>query len=166
MKQLFVILIAVMFVVTSTLASTAADLISSGNALWSEGRLDEAEVKFRQALASDPESSKASERLASLYLTQNKTTEAITAYQEAITLDPENANLFIGIAIAYLHKQYYRMAEAMVNHAMELNPELAYGHKLQQYLELKMQVQTEGHHTGGAAAASVGSARGNEVSQD
>lgn len=145
MKYLIVTILASVFVFTAAQASTSAELISAGNNFWSQGKLAEAEAEFKKALAINPESSAANERLASLYLTQNKTSEAIEAYQEAITRDPENANLFIGIAIAYLHKQYYQMAESMVNHAMELNPELENAQKLQQYIDAKKQLMDQAH---------------------
>lgn len=137
MKQLLATLLAGLLVVSTAQAANTTELISSGNSLWSEGKLDEAEAAFKQALQADPESSKANERLASLYLTQNKTGEAIAAYQDAIILDPENAGLFVGIAIAYLHKKYYQMAESMVNHAIELDPELQNAKKLKQYIDAK-----------------------------
>jgi tetratricopeptide (TPR) repeat protein len=143
MKQLLAILIAGLFIVPAVQAASTDELISQGTTLWSEGKLDEAEAAFKQALQADPESSKANERLASLYLTQNKTGEAIAAYQDAIILDSQNADLFVGIAIAYLHKKYYQMAESMVNHAIELDPELQNAQKLKQYIDAKNQENTQ-----------------------
>jgi len=153
MKHIFVTLLAGLFIFTTAQAATAAGLISAGNNYWSQGKLAEAEAEFQKALEIDPESSKANERLASLYLTQNKTSEAIEAYQTAITLDPENANLFIGIAIAYLHKRYYQMAESMVDHAMALNPELENVQKLKQYLDAKKDAMNQVHNTDAAISA-------------
>ena len=118
-------------------ASNNTDLISSGDNFWSQGKLIEAETAFKNAVKEVPDSSTAHQRLASLYLTMNKTREAISEYQDAIALDSENPKLFIGIAIAYLHSKYYNMAEAMVMQAIELNPELAQTKKLKTYIDTK-----------------------------
>lgn len=118
-------------------ASNNGDLINLGENLWSQGKLSEAESAFKNALSEAPDSSAAHQRLASLYLTMNKTKEAISEYQNAITLDSENPDLFIGIAIAYLHSRYYNMAQAMVMQAIELNPELAQAQKLKTYIDAK-----------------------------
>jgi tetratricopeptide (TPR) repeat protein len=135
-KQLFSIL-ASLFVFASVQASEPGDYINNGNNFWSQGNLTEAETAFKKALEIDSESSIAHERLANLYLTQNKTSEAIEQYQEAIINDTENAHLYIGLAIAYLHKKYYQMAEAMANQAITLAPELAHAQKLKAYIDAK-----------------------------
>ena len=121
-------------------ASTDSNYINSGDSLWSQGKLEAAETDFRNELKVNPESSVAHQRLASLYLTQNKTKEAIDEYQNAITLDSENPKLFLGIAIAYLHLKYYVMAETMVMQAIELNPELEQAKKLKTYIDAKKDV--------------------------
>jgi tetratricopeptide (TPR) repeat protein len=140
MKKLLISSLVSLFLITSVQATSTRDLIVSGNTLWSEGKFSEAETSFKKALEGEPASSVAHERLANLYLTQNKTSEAIEEFQNAINDDPENANLFIGIAIAYLHKQYYQMADAMVNRAMQLNPDLTNAQKLKQYIDAKKEV--------------------------
>lgn len=137
MKQFILATIASLIIFTSLQASTLNQLITEGNTLWSQGKLDEAEEQFLKALKIDPESSLAHTRLANFYLTQNKIPEAIEEFQNAITSDPENASLFVGIAIAYLHQKYYQMAESMVNHAIQLNPELENAQKLKTYIDAK-----------------------------
>jgi len=140
MKAKIILSIACLLALSSVQANTLKDYLVSGNTLWSKGQLSKAEIQFKKALETAPESSVVHERLANLYLTQNKTSEAITQFQEAITHDPENANLFIGIAIAYLHKQYYQMANAMVNQALQIDPEMKNAHKLRQYIDAKQSV--------------------------
>ncbi len=125
---------------TSLQAVTPKELVISGNTYWSEGKFTEAETQFKKALEAQPDYSVAHERLANLYLTQNKTSDAIEEFQNAITHDAENANLFIGIAIAYLHKQYYQMADAMVKQAIAINPEMKNAQKLKQYIDAKKDI--------------------------
>jgi len=137
MKKLLLSILISLFLLASVQASEPADYISSGNNFWSQGNLTEAETAFKKALEQNADSSIAHERLANLYLTQNKTGEAIEHYQDAIMNDSENAHLYIGLSIAYLHKKYYQMAEAMANQAITINPDLAHAQKLKAYIDAR-----------------------------
>jgi len=123
-------------------ASDAQSMIDAGNRQWSEGKIAEAEASFRQAIASDPDSSVAYARIASLYLIQNRADEAISNYQEAIMRDAENPHLFLALSIVYLHQGHYEMAQAMVEQALRLNPQLKDALKMQEYIQTKQQALT------------------------
>ncbi|MBC8210398.1 MAG: tetratricopeptide repeat protein [Gammaproteobacteria bacterium] len=137
MRKIYYSILVSLFIGASVQAAESVDFIYNGNLFWSKGDLIEAETAFKKALEQNADSSIAHERLANLYLTQNKTGEAIEQYQEAIILDAENAHLYIGLSIAYLHKKYYQMAEAMANQAITLNPDLAHAQKLKAYIDAK-----------------------------
>ena len=132
-------------------------LLERANQAWQAGQFDRAEAGFKEAVAADPQSSLAHARLASFYLTRQRTEEAISEFQEAITQDPENARLFVGLAIAYLHRQSYGMAQAMVQRALELDPDLANAKKLDQYMTARRKLLAgapgRGTRTAGAPAA-------------
>jgi len=161
MKKFILSTLASLFIATSIQASPLEDLIKSGNTLWSQGKLTEAETEFKKAIEIDPDSSLAHSRMANLYLTQNNSQKAAKEFQKAIINDPENARLFIGLAITYLHLNYHQMAEAMVNQAIELDPTLANAKKLKTYMDAKseqrsQQAQTEKVSTDGGMASPHG----------
>lgn len=118
-------------------ASSNNEHLSASDPSESQVQLNELESELKKAISETPNSSVAHQRLASLYLTQNKAREAISEYQNAITLDSENPKLFIGIAIAYLHMKYYEMAEVMVKQAIEMDPEMDQAKKLKAYIDAK-----------------------------
>lgn len=138
---------------TASRAAEPADPVEEGNQLWSEGKLQQAETRFRKAIEHEPDSALPHARLAGLLLSQHRNAEARKEYQYAIMKDPENPQLFLALAIVYLHEKSYSNAQAMLNVAMELAPEKENVHKLQEYLTLRM------GNPGGVHAESTGSSK-------
>lgn len=104
-----------------------------------QAREAELEIKFKKAIADNPDEKKNYAYLAGLYISNNKTTKAIDAYQDAITYDPENAKLFAGLSIAYLHHAKYSMAQAMAAEAQRLDPSLKGVAKIEEYVVAKQE---------------------------
>ncbi len=119
-------------------AADVDTLIDSGNKYWSEGKLEEAESTFREAIKADPDAALPHARLAGLLLSQHRNDEARAEYQNAIMNDPEDPNLFLALAIVYLHEKSYSNAQAMVNIALELDPDRENALKLQQFVTSRM----------------------------
>lgn len=139
---------------TAGLAAGVEGLLQQAAAAWKAKKYDEAEQAYRKAVAAEPESVKAHERLAAFYLSRQRAAEAVPEYQAAIMADPENPRLFLGLSIAYLHQHSYGMAKAMADRALELDPSLKNVAKLQQYIDAKQKVLARAHAAGKAAAGS------------
>jgi tetratricopeptide (TPR) repeat protein len=127
------------------------EVLEHAGAAWKEGRYQEAEKGYKEAIELEGDASRAHARLAAFYLYRQRPDEAIAEYQEAIIRDPENPRLFVAMAIAYMHKQAYGMAQTMVQRALELDPGLANAQKLKAYVTAKQQAMNAIH--GGATAA-------------
>ena len=153
MNKLFLSMIIVFSAATAWAASVDS-LVDTGNRLWSEGKLEEAESTFREAAELDPDAALPHARLAGLLLSQQRNDEARSAYQQAIMNDPEDPALFLALAIVYLHAKSYSEAQAMVDAALALNPELEDALKLQEYVTARMTVN-EAADPGDAAVPGV-----------
>ena len=67
-------------------------------ALADQGKVDEAINHFQQALALQPEFSKAMFHLAKLYISRGEYQEAVSLYQKMITLLPDNPAIYYNVA--------------------------------------------------------------------
>jgi Tfp pilus assembly protein PilF len=135
------LIVAIMLSVLLAAPAGAADvdsLVEAGNQFWSEGKLEQAEATFREAIELDPEAALPHARLAGLLLSQHRNDEARTEYQNAIMNDPEDPDLFLALAIVYLHEKSYSNAQAMVDIALELEPDKENALTLQQYVAARM----------------------------
>ncbi len=70
---------------------SAAEAFFQGVAAYEDGRLDEAERLFRQAVEADPGYAKAWRWLGRVYYETGRYAEAAAAYEKAVELDPEDA---------------------------------------------------------------------------
>ena len=136
-KLIHVLFLAVLLVAPAG-AADVESLIKAGDTFWAEGKQQQAESSFREAIALDPGAALPHARLAGLLLSQHRNDEARKEYQKAIMNDPEDPNLFLALAIVYLHEKSYSNAQAMVDIALELDPELENAVKLQQYVTTRM----------------------------
>jgi Tfp pilus assembly protein PilF len=122
-------------------AETLEQLLDQGTQYWTEQKLELAEQQFKAAIAMAPDSPKAHQRLAALYLSQNKNQQAIEEYQTAITLQPDNPALFAAICLAYLHEGAYSASQAMCSQALRLDPESENVQQLQQYIDARLEAE-------------------------
>ena len=134
MNKLIVAVLLAAFLTSPVVAEDVDSLVAAGNQFWSEGKLEQAESTFRQAIKLDPGAALPHARLAGLMLSQQRNDEAHIEYQNAIMNDPQDAGLFLALAIVYLHEKSYSNAQAMVDIALELEPDSENASKLQQYV--------------------------------
>ena len=134
MNKFIVAVLLAVFYTAPVMAEDVDNLVEAGNKFWSEGKLEQAESTFREAIELDPGAVLPHARLAGLLLSQHRNDEARIEYQNAIMNDPQDAGLFLALAIVYLHEKSYSNAQAMVDIALELEPDSENALKLQQYV--------------------------------
>lgn len=124
---------------TSTVAAEQT-IFKAADQLWKAKKIDEAIVEYKKIIKENPNNKLAYQRLASIYLLNNKARDAIPAYQNAIIHDPENPKLFASMSIAYLHLSQYSMAKAMANQAVALDPKMENAKKIITYADKKVEM--------------------------
>lgn len=127
-------------VATSSDSSVDLAVLKAADQLWADKKVDEAISAYKQVIEQHPDNKMAYQRLAGLYLMNNKSLEAIEAYQDAITHDSENPKLFASLSIAYLHQGKYSMAKAMASEAVRLDPKMESVKKILKYVDKKEEV--------------------------
>lgn len=115
-------------------------IFKKADLLWADKKIDEAIVEYKKIIKEKPDNKIAYQRLASIYLLNNKATDAIPAYQNAILHDPQNPKLFASMSIAYLHLGQYSMAKAMANEAVALDPKMENAKKIITYADKKVEM--------------------------
>ena len=94
------------------------------NALWSDGRLKEAEKAYRELLKEDPSSSSAAARLGDIRLVRGDTTGAKKYFSRAIEINPKLPWGHIGLARIAEDSADPESAIAHYKSAIELSPDL------------------------------------------
>ncbi len=120
--------------------ATEQIIFKKADQLWADKKIDEAIIEYKKIIKENPKNKLAYQRLASIYLLNNKAKDAIPAYQDAIMHDPENPKLFASMSIAYLHLGQYSMAKAMANEAITLDPSMENAKKIISYADKKVEV--------------------------
>lgn len=96
--------------------------LQRGEALLKEGKLPEAQAALQEAVAADPQSSLALQRLGGAQLMSQDYAGSIQSFQRAIGLDPRNAEAFVGMGMAYLHTGRLGLARAALEEAKRIDP--------------------------------------------
>ena len=105
-------------------AEQAKALAIDSDTLRLQGKLPEAEVAARQALAIDPACAAAANHLGNALVAQGRLLEAEAAYAQALDLDPGNAEAFNNRALSLMKRGMVCAAEQDLRRAMALRPEL------------------------------------------
>ncbi|HJV75034.1 MAG TPA: tetratricopeptide repeat protein [Noviherbaspirillum sp.] len=106
-------------------ASDAVSLNDEGNALKAQGRLDEAEAYFRQALALKPEFAEAHQNIAWTLQVRGRFDEAIDCYRRLLALTPDDVATYVSLGHAYRAMHKLADAAACYLSALELKPDYA-----------------------------------------
>jgi eukaryotic-like serine/threonine-protein kinase len=106
-------------------SATRTDL---GNALDSQGKLDEAIAEYRKAIDLDPKYPYAHCNLGNVLAKQNKPDEAIAEYRKAIDLDPKNAISHFNLGVALVGQRKLDEAVGEYRKAIDLDPKHANSH--------------------------------------
>jgi tetratricopeptide (TPR) repeat protein len=107
--------------------------------LYGKGKLDEAIVCYRQAIALDPKSAQPHNNLGVALQAKGKLDEAIVCYRRAIALDPRYAGVYLNLGIALEAKRKVDEAIACYRRAIALDPKVAVAH-----LNLGLALQAKG----------------------
>jgi tetratricopeptide (TPR) repeat protein/predicted Ser/Thr protein kinase len=105
----------------------AGQLTQDGWQLWQARRLDEAAVRFRQALKADPKEANAWNGLGWASFNMGKLPEAEKAFQSTLALDPDAAGALNGLGQLYLGQKQYDLAETYLLKASPNAPAAWYG---------------------------------------
>ncbi len=83
--------------------AATATAIEQGNRLWEEGKLEEAQKRFEEAVKADPKSIDALMKLAGIQMTRLNYSGAILTYRDVLAIDPKYAKAWMGMGMCYLH---------------------------------------------------------------
>jgi tetratricopeptide (TPR) repeat protein len=115
-------------------AEIAFDL---GNALYALGRLDEAIVRFEQAVEIDPEYVEAWNNLGGVYADVGLWEEAIRAACTALELAPDYADPHYNLAEAYAASSRYGDARLHANRYLQHDPDSPWAERLRKDLGIR-----------------------------
>ncbi len=94
-----------------------------GLALADGGRVDEAIVQFKKALAIKPDYVAAMNNLGVALCDQGRVVEAIAQYRNALSIRPDYAMAHVNLGIAYTKQKSFVAAMAEYNSALEFQPD-------------------------------------------
>ena len=97
-------------------------LMTQGNKLWGEGKIEEARKSFEKAVIANPRAIDAHMKLGGLLLSDHNYTAAIDVYQQTISLDKKNVKAWMGLGISYLHAGKRELAQAAFDEAIQIDP--------------------------------------------
>jgi arylsulfatase A-like enzyme/Tfp pilus assembly protein PilF len=98
------------------------NLLKQAGTASMEGRVEEAIVKVREALAQDPEIVEGYTLLGNFQAKAKRHEEAVAAYRKALELDPEHQGALFSLAVAYKDAGRLADAEAGLERARQLDP--------------------------------------------
>lgn len=105
----------------SQLASRSDDIAKQAKAFLEEGKLEDAEKLFKQALQNDVKNAAANAfSLAQIKVLQINYPEATTYYQQAVQLDPENALYLNDLAYQLFSLGEYAQAEPLYQRSLAI----------------------------------------------
>jgi len=97
-------------------------LSAYADAVWSAGLFDEAESTWRDALAIEPESSRARHGMARALASESKLDEALNEAQTALKLSPRDGELHHTVGAIYERMRRYEQAAAAYTNYINLLP--------------------------------------------
>ncbi len=104
------------------LLKIAEDHNNLGNALMKQGRLDESEASYREAIKINPIYVEAFNNLGNVAKALNRLTEAEQYYRQAIALRPDYAELYISLGNLLKDEMKFIEAEEAYRTSLKLNP--------------------------------------------
>ncbi|UCD64164.1 MAG: protein kinase, partial [Candidatus Zixiibacteriota bacterium] len=102
---------------------TGESLSLQGAIAWAQGKDDEEEQLYRQALELDSGNITAYLKMARVYSERRQWDSAFATYEAAQALDPENESVSISIAQAYRARGQYQQSISHLESAIDANPE-------------------------------------------
>jgi protein O-mannosyl-transferase len=118
---------------THTLACTSGNFFARyglGNALFQEGKVDEAIAQYQKALQINPNYAETCNNLGNALLEQGKVNEAIEYLQKALQINPDNVEACGNLGNALLHQGKVDEAIEHLRKAVQINPHSANAHDI------------------------------------
>ena len=113
-----------------------------------DGKFDEAERQFRDAIGQDPKLAKAHNNLANILYLQNRSNEAAAEYVKALETGGENAAILANLANLYYEQGDAKQATAFFERAVRIEPVYE-----REYPEIAALARSQADASGGAIAA-------------
>ncbi len=111
------------FLISGVQAATSTEsAIEQGNRLWEEGKLEEAQKRFEDAVKAQPKSIDARMKLAGIQVTRLNYSNAINTYRDVLAIDPKFAKAWMGMGMCYMHSGAREMARAAFEEALLAEP--------------------------------------------
>ena len=105
-----------------TPAGTASGQFAIGRIDLADGRIEAAIVRFKNALALDPQHLEAINSLGVAYGTLGKLQEAAAAFRQGLARSPDNALLLNNLAYALFKSRQFEEASVLLDHAAAVDP--------------------------------------------
>jgi tetratricopeptide (TPR) repeat protein len=102
--------------------------LAAGRLHESQGQLAGAAEQYHRAIAVDPKTIEAYNRLGNLYIRSGQHKEAEKIYQQAIRIAPEQAHLYNNLGFCHTLQKRWEQAIAMFRKALEINPSFDRAH--------------------------------------
>jgi len=99
-----------------------------GNVHFKKGRLDDAIVEYKRALAIDPNYSEAHYNLGITYANNSMLDEAISEFKKALIINPNFTEAHFNLGVTYKKKDMLDEAISEYKKALNINPNLARAH--------------------------------------
>ena len=96
-----------------------------GNALWEQGKWEEAEASYRRALSLQPNLAGAHNNLGTVLLGRNRLEEAVACYRRALVVEPNYAEALNNLGAALCRQGALDEGEGLVRRALALKPDFA-----------------------------------------
>jgi predicted TPR repeat methyltransferase len=113
-----------------------------------DGRLGEAEQKYREAIALDPGYVEAHNNLGSILQASGRVAEATSHFVQAFRINPKDATVVFNLAVALAAQHLFKEAVVLYREAIALNPSSADAHAGLAYnlIQLAQYQEAEQHY--------------------
>ena len=128
-------------------AGRESQLVSQGNALQSQGRLEEAAGCYRQAIAINPGAAELHSNLGNLLDSLGERDGAVASYRKALSLKPDVAAVHSNLGLTLQAQGKFDEAIESYGRAITLQPDYAGAH-----FNLGLALQAQGRHADAAAS--------------
>jgi len=114
--------------VTTNAIVDTKQYLQQAAAFFLEGKLDEAEKCYQQALGLNPHDAPTHNKLGDIYYEQQKLTQAEATYRQAIACQPDYSEALLNLGLVLDQQNRLTEAEACYRQALQITPDNALAH--------------------------------------